>query len=188
MNNRVNDIMKEFKAKQELVQRNMNDEQKKLNRGFDTVRKRDKKINTTTNLYDKYQLKLQKGKLDKFSSRDIIYFMQDCAKNQKVKCVITNYQVSMHQINLLKKKGYDNEDILAMIEFLYTSGQPYIDLNRISPSLLISTWGTTIYADTQLWLKDEYDPNNKNKRKSVKEREWQGEKTEKDDASIEWGF
>ena len=63
-----------------------------------------------------------------------------------------------------------------MIEFLFTSGQQYLDVKRLTPGILATGWCNRIYNDSQDWLEDNFDPNgfNKyNKKDKVKRnREW----------------
>lgn len=181
----TSDIMAEFKAKQNLI--NVSQAKRKdITKGYNKRPKKD-----TYNPYTSYKAKLEQGKLDKFSTRDISYFFRDVANENGVKYVISNIAKDSKCYKLCIERGYTTSEILTMIEFLFTSGQPYLRVETLQPTILISSWCNTIYADSQLWLKDEYDPNkkyNKNKKKSPN-REWVGEVPEEDKATIgDWGF
>ena len=78
-----------------------------------------------------------------------------------------------------------------MIEFLFTSGQKYLKIPTLKPTVLRSNWRNTIFNDTMLWLDDKFNPNKKSekiKKKPVarnQEREWQ--KGKKQVKMGEWG-
>lgn len=109
--------------------------------------------------YQAYLTKYEKGAIDKFSTRDIMFFFRDTANDNGVKYVVANAKVDMRNFKVAKDRGYSTEDILAMIEFLFTSGQKYLDKQNIHPGILLTGWCNKIYQDTQLWLDDKFDPN-----------------------------
>lgn len=109
--------------------------------------------------------------IDNFSTRDLLYYFREKAQESGYKYVITNIKKDMAVIKRAKQ-NYSNKDICAMIEFLYTSDQDYLDKERLSPNLFVSGWVNSIYYDTQKWLDDEYVPNSK-KPKHPNRREWQ---------------
>lgn len=110
--------------------------------------------------------------LDKFSTRDLLYYFREKAQENGYKYVIANIKKDM-AIMKRAKEHYENKDICAMIEFLYNSDQDYLDKETLSPNLLVSSWVNTIYYDTQKWLEDEYVPKSQ-KTKHNSKREWQG--------------
>lgn len=137
--------------------------------------------------YEKYLAKYEKGNLSKFSSRDIMYFFKDTAEANGVKYVVSNMKRDMRTYNLAKEKGYTVEEILAMIEFLFTSGQKYLDIRTLNPSILISGWCNKIYQDTMLWLDDKYDPNvTTPKSNYTQSREWKDNNDEVKSSIGEW--
>lgn len=160
--------------------------------GFDEIQNKEKRRNTPnpakvqSTMYDRYRKKLEDGQLDKFNSRDLLYFFSDTANSNGVKYVIGNCKIGMRHFKLAKERGYSNEDLLAMIEFLFTSGQTYLAKEHIHTGILVSNWCNTIYNDTQLWLKDEYNPNKKsNYNKPV--REWTETSSDESKSSVgEW--
>lgn len=140
----------------------------------------DKKIKTekkapkksTSIYYENYRKKLENNQFDKFGTRDFLYFFKDTANDVGVKYVISNYAKDMRVFKLLKERGYSNEEILIMIEFLFKSDQDYLDKRYIQPTVLISGWCNKIYQDSQLWLNDKYVPKSKAK---FSQREYTGD-------------
>lgn len=123
--------------------------------------------------------------IDKFSTRDLLYYFREKAQESGYKYVITNIKKDMAVIKKAKQH-YDNKDICAMIEFLYTSDQDYLDKERLSPNLLVSGWVNSIYYDTQKWLEDKYVPNSK-KPKHPNRREWQEHLPSEADSKVKIG-
>lgn len=162
----------------------------KYNVGFDAVRDKEKRqkapspCKAQATQYDRYLHKLQKGELSKFSTRDLMFYFKDMANDNGVKFVIANPKVIMRQFKLTLDRGYSTEEVLAMIEFLFTSGQKYLELQSLHPGILLTNWCNTIYRDTQLWLNDEYNPNRTNTHKP--NREWVDDNTEKKSSVGEW--
>lgn len=137
--------------------------------------------------YDKYLAKLDKGDIHKFSTRDIMFFFRDTANDNGVKYIIANPKIDMRNFRLALDRGYKTEDILAMIEFLFTSGQTYLDKRNLHPGILVTNWCNKIYQDTQLWLNDEFDPNKKyTGSKPQPTREWQDTTKESKSSIGEW--
>lgn len=185
-----NDILAEFKSMQNLMSSvDLTKPKKKpINQKEKTVESR-KVLNKPTDPYLIYQTRLENGMFDKFSSRDMLYFFCDVAKENGVDYIVSNYAKEQRQFKLCIERGYSVQDILAMIEFLFTSGQPYLDVNRLHPGILLTNWAKTIYADTKLWLDDKYVPHKKQYQpKNQPVREFTGD-TSKEEVKInEWGF
>lgn len=161
------------------------DELKKdYNIGFDS--EWTKPVSNKVSNYDRYIKKLEDGKIDKFNSRDFLFFFSDKANENGVKHVIANAKISMANFKTILSRGYTNAEILVMIEFLFTSGQQYLDIHTLHPGILLTNWCNTIYRDSQLWLKDEYNPNAKYKSKPKTEREWKDDKPEHKTGVGEW--
>ena len=91
----------------------------------------------------------------------------------------------MRNFKLALERGYSTEDLLAMIEFLFTSGQTYLDVKTIHPGILLTNWCNKIYQDTQLWLDDNYDPNVTYTKPKLN-REWTDNNTEIKSNVGEW--
>lgn len=162
----------------------------KYSMGFDEVENIEKRPNhpnpkdTMSRYYASYKKKLEEGNLDKFSTRDMMYFFRDTANENGVKYVIANPKVSMRHFKLALERGYTKEEILSMIEFLFTSGQTYLDKNKLHTGILLTNWCNTIYQDTLLWLDDKFVPN---KNKKFENREWLNSSVDNDDSNIgEW--
>ena len=135
--------------------------------------------------YQAYLKKFEKGELSKFSTRDIMFFFRDTANYNGVKYIIANPKVDMRNFKLALERGYSTEDLLAMIEFLFTSGQTYLDVKTIHPGILLTNWCNKIYQDTQLWLDDNYDPNVTFTKPKLN-REWTDNNTEIKSNVGEW--
>ena len=106
--------------------------------------------------------------VDSLTTRDLVYYFREIAQDNGYKYVISNIKKDMHIMKVLRE-NYSNKEICVMIEFLYESEQDYLAKDRLSPNLLASQWVNTIYADSQLWLNDEYIIKSKKKFKST---EW----------------
>lgn len=117
--------------------------------------------------------------IDTFGTRDLIYYFRQVAEECGYKYTISNIKKDMAIFKRLRD-NYDTREICSMIEFLFRSEQDYLEKDRLSPNILASQWINTIYADMQLWVKDEYK--NKKTKKNQKQREWS--ETKEDDVSI----
>lgn len=167
----------------------------KYNIGFSNV---EQNVNTTktkqkVNKYDqygRYLKKLEDGDLEKFSTRDIMFHFRDVANRNGVKYVIGNAKIDMRNFKTALERGYTNEQILAMIEFLFESDQDYLDKTTLHPGILLTGWCNTIFQDSQLWLDDLYVPRSernktKNSKRDVK-REWVDNNPSTDCTIGEW--
>lgn len=161
--------------------------------GFDAVKDINKRkkpqssINNGGKQYSSYRDKLEKGLLDKFSTRDIMYFYKETSIENGVNYVIANPKKDMRVYKLALERGYTNEEILSMIEFLFTSGQTYLDIKYLHPGILLTGWCNRIYEDTKLWLNNEYDPN-PIKQNKLPQREWDKEHNDNEIKIGEWDF
>lgn len=187
-----NDILAEFKSMQTLMSSSVDltkpRPRKDAPKGKPISSK--KILNNVSDPYQIYKTRLENGMFDKFSSRDMLFFFVDVAKENGVDYKVLNYAKEQRQFNLLKERGYSTEDILAMIEFLFTSGQTYLDLHKIHPGILLTGWIRTIESDTKLWLDDRFVPNKKNysSNKPKVVREFTGD-TSKETVKIDdWGI
>lgn len=150
----------------------------KYNVGFDAIS--DKKARPTApssskaqaTQYERYLAKLNKGDLSKFSTRDIMFFFRDTANEHGAKYIIANPKVDMRNFKVALDRGYTTEELLVMIEFLFTSGQKYLDIKNIHPGILLTGWCNKIYTDSQLWLNDNFDPNKPIGKVNTQPREW----------------
>ena len=131
--------------------------------------------------YDSFKYKYEHLEefIDKFGTRDFVYYFREVSKECGYKYTVSNIKKDMAIFKRLRD-NYDNREICGMIEFLFRSEQDYLNKDRLSPNLLASQWVNTIYADTQLWLDDKYSPNSTKKKQ--KQREWSESKN--DDVKI----
>ena len=187
------DILAEFKAKQNLMSSSVDltKPRKKVQQQEKPIESR-KVLNKPNDPYVICKTRLENGMFDKFNTRDILYFFVDVAKENGVKYIVSNYAKEQRTFKLLKERGYSVEEILTMIEFLFTSGQQYLDVNRLHPGILLTNWAKTIYADTKLWLDDKYEPYKKqsyaSQSKPHQKREFTGD-TSKETVKIDdWGI
>jgi hypothetical protein len=183
---RALEVADSFRARQQLIKENTNNEQKKPNRGFEAVRNQRKtKTMTNTNLYDVFQNKWKNEMWDKFNTRDLMYYFRETANDSGIKYVIANFRIDMSAFKMCISKGHTPEEIITMIEFLFKSEQDYLDVTTITPNIFRSGWVNKIYQDSQLWLNDEYK---NEKTKKFTKREWTGD-TEEDNSNIgDWGY
>ena len=129
-----------------------------------------------SNRRDPYELFLVKYNnsekyIDKLRTRDLVYYFREFAKEVGVKYTVTNIKKDMAIFKRLQQE-YDIKEICGMIEFLYKSEQDYLEKDRLSPNVLASGWVNTIYADTKLWINDEYIPKSHKKAHKVTKHEW----------------
>lgn len=186
------DILSEFKSMQNLMSSSVDLSKPKKRK---SVSQREQKVesrkvlNNPTDPYVVYKTRLENCMFDKFNSRDILYFFVDVANENGVKYIVSSYAKEQRQFKLLMERGYSVEDILSMIEFLFTSGQPYLDVNRLHPGILLTNWVRTIHSDTKLWLDDKYEPYKKQTlSKPQQKREFTGD-TSKETVKIDdWGI
>ena len=189
-----NDILAEFKSMQNLMSSSVDlskPKKKPVTQKEVKVESR-KVLNKPNDPYVIYRTRLENGMFDKFTTKDMLYFFVDVAKENGVNYIVSNYAKELRQFKLCVERGYSVEDILAMIEFLFTSGQPYLDVNRLHPGILLTNWAKTIYADTKLWLDDKYEPYKKqsyaSQSKPHQKREFTGD-TSKETVKIDdWGI
>ena len=190
-----NDILAEFKSMQNLMSSSVDlskpKKKKPVTQKEVKVESR-KVLNKPNDPYVIYRTRLENGMFDKFTTKDMLYFFIDVAKENGVNYIVSNYAKELRQFKLCVERGYSVEDILAMIEFLFTSGQPYLDVNRLHPGILLTNWAKTIYADTKLWLDDKYEPYKKqsysSQSKPHQKREFTGD-TSKETVKIDdWGI
>lgn len=184
----VNDVMSEFKARQNLMSSNevKNKPQSKTTRNAGIRR-------TPVDPYTLYKNKLDSGNIDKFNTQDMMYFFKDVANENGNRYIISNIAKDKRQFKLLLERGLSVEEILVMIEFVFTSGQKYLDTETLHPGVFLTKWCSTLLRDSKLWLEDKFDPDYKPSNKSslqdfTKGREWQGSKSESDTTVGEWGF
>lgn len=190
MSRRRRDLDELIRQEREQFKANLNDEQKKISRGFDKVEqaRKERKVHSTTNHYTKYVEKLSKREFDKFSSRDLLFYFKDKAKANGIRFVST-VQNDIRYMNNLKqaRKNYEVTELMVMMEFLFDSEQDYLDKHTLHPGIFVTQWVNTIYRDTELWIEDKYVPRSRSLdtrklklEEFKKNREWGDTKAEVD--------
>lgn len=117
----------------------------------------------------------------KFNSVDLAYLFRAKAEEHGIKYVMSKGRDFGSMSNLLKH--YTPRDVCIMIEFIFDSPQDYLDPQVCHPTVLVSSWQSTIYRDSQLWIDDKYVPRPK---KAKKTREWDEKVTETKAKIGEW--
>lgn len=135
------------------------------------VEKRPKKSGGKKSSYDRFLEKYQnlEDNIDSFGTCDLVFYFRETAEESGYKYVIANMRKDLSIMKRLKE-NFNNREICGMIEFLYISEQDYLDKHRLSINILASGWINTIYADTMLWVDDQYVP--QKSKKALKTHEW----------------
>ena len=143
--------------------------------------KRERRQKTDEN-YERYLRKAESGRQDEFTGLDLVYFFRDASREAGYRYSISNlFMETSCMKNLLNE--YTPTEICDMINFIFKSGQDYMNKATCSPHLISSNWRNTLYPDSQAWLAGEYVGK---KSKHIKKREW-GEKKQAPDIKIgEW--
>ena len=173
-----------IRQEREQFKANLNDEQKKISRGFDKVdqARKERKVHSTTNHYLKYEKKLSAGEYDKFTSRDLLFFFKDVARKNGI-TIYSNLQLDIRYMNNIKLalKNFSIEELMVMMDFLFTSDQPYLEKETLQPGILVTGWASRIYKDSKDWQEGRYTPKEIQKSKKTelekfkKNREWEEE-------------
>lgn len=130
--------------------------------------------------YESFLRKYQN--LDKYlgslTSQDLVYYFAEVAKENGFKYAIFNIK---KDASIMKKvlSNYDTSEVCAMIEFLYTSEQDYLRKDTLTPNILLTNWVNTVYADTKLWVNDEYSPSGSSSKKKPS-HEWDSSEVSSD--------
>lgn len=168
----------------------------KYTMGFDEVTDKKKRTppppsgnKALSTQYNQYLKKLENGDIEKFSTRDILFYFRDIATENGVKYIIANPKIDMKNFKTCLSRGYSVTDILSMIEFLFTSGQKYLDTRKLHPGILLTNWCNTIFSDTQLWLEDKYNPEapygkTSKAKQNLEQREWSQSESDNNESSI----
>ena len=94
----------------------------------------------------------------KFNTKDLCYFFKTKANDMGIfKNLLNEFSV---------------EEILLMIEFIFSGDQTYLDLSRTQPTVLASNWVNTIYRDSIDWANDSYVDKKTVTNKNTSKREW----------------
>ena len=106
-----------------------------------------------------------------FNTKDLCYFFREKANESGVKYVIANMK---RDIGIFKKllKDFSVQEILLMIEFIFSGDQTYLDIHRTQPTVLASNWVNTVYKDSVDWANDCYVDKKGITNKYTSNREW----------------
>lgn len=177
-------IQKEIEEAREQARCLANDKQKQISRGFERVEqaRKERKVHSTTNHYLRFEKKLQDKDYDKFTSRDLLFFFKDMARKNGI-TIYSNVQLDIRYMNNIKLalKNFSIRELMVMMDFLFTSDQPYLEKETLQPGILVTGWASRIYKDAKDWHEGRYIPtdvkksNRPNLDKFKNNREWQDE-------------
>lgn len=167
----TNDLLKAFRESRGQVQKHFNPPKSSSASSSRGVRGRKKTSDPYSSFLEKYAN--LENTIDSFKTQDLMYFFQEKAKEQGIKYVIANVKRDMAVFKKLQD-NYTPREICLMIEFLFFSGQNYLDITNLQPTVLLSGWCNTIYRDSLLWVDDLYNPEEKytSKKSHTSKREW----------------
>lgn len=110
--------------------------------------------------------------IDSFGTKDLLFFFREKSRESGNHYVIANMQRDMGIFKRLQE-DFSVEEILLMIEFIFSGDQTYLNVSHTQPTVLVSNWINSIYPDSILWSKDEYvDKKDFYKNKNRTTREW----------------
>lgn len=117
---------------------------------------------------DKYENLSER--IDSINTKDLCFFFKVKAEEAGVKYVIANMKRDMGIFKKLREE-FETQEILLMIEFIFSGDQTYLDISRTQPTVLASNWVNTIYRDSIDWANDCYTDKSTVTNKNAK-REW----------------
>lgn len=112
----------------------------------------------------------------RFTTKDLVYFFKEKAKEAGVKYVIANMKRDMGIFKRLQE-NYEIAEILLMVEFIFSGDQTYLDISRTQPTVLASSYVNKIYQDSLDWSNDCYTE--RKVKKTIANREWKKSKDKK---------
>ena len=145
----VGELMKSFRASRNQCsvtppEPKVNHKQSKSSRSSNTYKKSPQEL-----FIEKYYD--LENNIDSFGTSDILYFFVQKASERGVKYVIANFAKDMTCAKKLLS-NYTPREVCLMIEFLFESGQTYLDMRKTTPAILLTGWCNRIVADTQDYL------------------------------------
>lgn len=105
--------------------------------------------------FDNFQRKMNMGRGDLFSNRDLVYYFREMSGNTYH---IANWKKDMAIFKRLHET-YSTEDIILMIDFLFSEDNDYLYDPTIN--VMASSWINTIFRDSQDWADGNYVPHKK---------------------------
>lgn len=131
-----------------------------------------KTTRTRKNDYESFSARFDEitiEEMQSFTAPDLLNYFRHTSEEAGHKYYVANYAMEMKIFKRLLQT-YQPIEICLMVEFLFESNQNYITL-PVAPRILASSWNTTIYRDSQLWVVDKYVPYER-KRTVPVPREW----------------
>lgn len=120
----------------------------------------------------------------RFTTQDLCYFFRQKAEEAGSRYVIANMKRDMGIFKKLKE-SYSVQEILLMVEFIFSGDQTYLDIYRTQPTVLASNWVNKVYQDSIDWANDCYTDKKTLTNKNAK-REWQHTTSSKKTKIGEW--
>lgn len=111
----------------------------------------------------------------RFTTQDLCYFFRQKAEESGSRYVIANMKRDMGIFKRLRD-NFSIQEILLMIEFVFSGDQTYLDVNRTQPTVLASNWVNKIYQDSIDWANDSYIDKKTVTNKNTTKREWHSSK------------
>lgn len=183
------DLLKAFRESRYQVVEKPVETVNKSRRGGSSFNRGYKNVPKSSDPYSSFKEKYNhlSDEIDSFTTRDLMYFFREKAKEAGVKYVIANMKRDMGIFKKLQS-NYSVREICLMIEFIFFSEQDYLDKSITQPTVLASSWCNTIYRDALLWVDDQYVPSARKTSKSdrIAKREWQREVTGERVSIGEW--
>lgn len=153
----------------------------------DVHHKPKKRKPTKGSSYDEFVQKYEdlENNFENLTVKDLVFFFRQKAEEAGVKYTIMNMKRDMGIFKDLRE-NYSVEEILLMIEFIFSGEQTYLDMQRTQPTVLASNWINTIYPDSVSWANDEYVDKKTitTKKSDNSKREW--DRTNKKTKIGEW--
>ena len=106
--------------------------------------------------------------LDSLTNLEMLYLFREEANQAGFKYVIANLPRDLAMIKKARV-NYSSRELANMIMFLFQSEQDYLFKPKLSPTILVSGWCNTVYADSLDWVAGTYSPS---KLPAKKPREW----------------
>ena len=98
------------------------------------------------------------GKIDKFNSRDLVYYFRDRSVESGNRYIITSFKKDMAIMKRLKN-DLENEEIVRVIDFLFSGDCDYLKSPTIN--ILGSSWINSLLDDSKSWVDGTYRPRKK---------------------------
>ena len=108
--------------------------------------------------FKQFEAKVANELVDKFNTRDLVFYFRKISIEAGKKYCIANMVKDMAIMKRLKQT-YSNDDIILMIDFLFSEDNDYLD--RPTVNILGSSWVNTIYKDSVDWAEGNYVPHKK---------------------------